>query len=292
MWTREELKRDGKNFVKRHLKKAVLVTLIFWIISSLFGNQQNSGVDYATDRMGISTSIQTSANPFLRFRVGTPSLEFDQDFSREDYDINGNFSREWIESEQPSRSSFLKRLAGSFMIMVSLPIFIALMIISLLGKFIIFNPIRIGKAAFFVEGYEKEPEVKDLFRYFKSPYYRELILNLFVKDLYLFLWSLLFIIPGIYKYYQYIYVDYLLMEDPSMTIHDAIDRSKEMTDGEKWNIFILDMSFIGWYFLSALLLGIPGLLVDPYVDATFGRLYLRKKVVMNLDNRSLPTEEV
>ena len=68
----------------------------------------------------------------------------------------------------------------------------------------------------------------------------------FVKDIYLFLWSLLFVIPGIIKGYSYSQVYYIANENPGMSVDDIITESREMMDGHKWELFILQVSFIGW----------------------------------------------
>ena len=101
---------------------------------------------------------------------------------------------------------------------------------------------------------------------------RIILLNI-VEYLFIFLWSLLFVIPGIYKAYQYRMVDYLMAENPYMTYQRALELSRQMTDGEKFNIFILELSFFGWLFLGALACGIGVFFVNPYIEATFAELY-------------------
>ena len=85
----------------------------------------------------------------------------------------------------------------------------------------------------------------------------------FVKDIYLFLWSLLFVIPGIIKGYSYSQVYYIANENPGMSVDDIITESREMMDGHKWELFILQVSFIGWGILAALTLGLVGLYILP-----------------------------
>ena len=105
------------------------------------------------------------------------------------------------------------------------------------------------------------------------PAYRNVVKVMFMKNLFIFLWSLLFVIPGIYKAYQYRMVDYLMAENPYMTYQRALELSRQMTDGEKFNIFILELSFFGWLFLGALACGIGVFFVNPYIEATFAELY-------------------
>ena len=68
-------------------------------------------------------------------------------------------------------------------------------------------------------------------------------------------------------------VPYILAENPDMKAREALRLSKEMMDGQKWNAFVLGLSFIGWQLLGTLLYGIGTFFVQPYVDATFAELY-------------------
>ena len=104
-----------------------------------------------------------------------------------------------------------------------------------------------------------------------------------VKKVYIFLWGLLFVIPGIVKAYSYRMVPYVLAEDPFISHNDAILLSRRMMDGNKLSVFVLDLSYIGWYFLTALTAGLLGIFyVNPYVYATDAELYriLRKDYVL------------
>ena len=93
----------------------------------------------------------------------------------------------------------------------------------------------------------------------------------------LFLWTLLLIIPGIIKMYEYRFVPYILAENPDLNHNRVLDLSREMTAGEKMNIFILDLSFLGWFILGALFFGIGILFVQPYYDSVNAELYYKLK---------------
>lgn len=90
----------------------------------------------------------------------------------------------------------------------------------------------------------------------------------------IFLWYLLLIIPGIVKSYAYRMVPYILADNPNIGSKEAIKLSNEMTNGHKFNMFVLDISFIGWYLLGILALIVGVLFVLPYVNATEAELYL------------------
>ena len=95
--------------------------------------------------------------------------------------------------------------------------------------------------------------------------------------LYTFLWSLLFIIPGIVKSYSYAMTPYILLDRPELSATDAIKESEKMMNGHKMELFILDLSFIGWILLSILTCGILVLYVEPYMMATKSAFYLELK---------------
>ena len=101
-----------------------------------------------------------------------------------------------------------------------------------------------------------------------------------MRELYIFLWALLFIIPGIVKSYEYYMVPYILAENPNISSARAFELSRIMTNGEKWNIFVLELSFMGWQILGMLACCIGTYFVLPYMDSTFAELYeaMRAKV--------------
>ena len=103
---------------------------------------------------------------------------------------------------------------------------------------------------------------------------------MFLRDLFIGLWSLLFIIPGIIKSYEYRMVAYILADQPELTRKEAFELSRKMMNGNKWNAFVLDLSFIGWGFLAAITFGILGVFyVNPYIQHTDAALYLKLKEV-------------
>ena len=126
-------------------------------------------------------------------------------------------------------------------------------------------PLRVGYAHFTrcIFNYW-DTSVSDMFRRSFNDYGRNLGGMLWM-DLFIFLWSLLFIIPGIVKSYAYFAAPYIMSEFPAVRPTDAIKISMRMTDGFKGELFVLDLSYIGWQLLSALTLGLLGILyVNPY----------------------------
>ena len=104
---------------------------------------------------------------------------------------------------------------------------------------------------------------ESLFDGFRNGFGNNVVASILVQ-LFTFLWSLLFIIPGIIKSYSYSMTYYILADNPDMAPTDAIKASQEMMKGNKWRLFCLDLSYIGWYLLSVLTLGILLLWIAPY----------------------------
>lgn len=87
------------------------------------------------------------------------------------------------------------------------------------------------------------------------------------------LWSLLLIIPGIIKSYSYSMASYILAENPNMTAREAIKESMRIMEGHKMDLFILQLSFLGWAILTAFTFGLAGIYVIPYMQQTFVNFY-------------------
>ncbi|MBQ6569672.1 MAG: DUF975 family protein, partial [Clostridia bacterium] len=144
-------------------------------------------------------------------------------------------------------------------------------------------------ARFFLESREKEADLGNLFWGFKNSYGRN-VLTTFLMRLFISLWSLLFVIPGIVKKYQYSMIPYLLAENPEMSRKRAFELTKSMTKGYKWNLFVLNLSFIGWYILSFIVCcGLPLFFLAPYYQATWAEAYTFLKA--RALEKGLATEE-
>ncbi|MBO6019888.1 MAG: DUF975 family protein [Clostridia bacterium] len=94
-----------------------------------------------------------------------------------------------------------------------------------------------------------------------------------LQYIFIFLWSLLFIIPGIVKMYSYSMSYYLAINHPDWDWKQCIDESRRIMDGNKWKLFVLDLSFIGWYIVGMLACGIGVLWVYPYNEAARAEFY-------------------
>lgn len=116
-----------------------------------------------------------------------------------------------------------------------------------------------------------KPEVADSFCGFND-FWSAFKVN-FLVGLFTFLWSLLFIIPGIVKGFSYSMSLYILAENKGKPALECIKESKDMTNGYKMDLFVLGLSFIGWILLSSITLGIALIWVAPYMYATYTNAY-------------------
>ena len=139
--------------------------------------------------------------------------------------------------------------------------------------FVLGSVVEIGYARFNLDlvDRQKEPEIGTMFGYF--PHWKTTAVARLLRGVYVLLWSLLFIIPGIIAGYSYAMTDYILAEHPELTASEAIAQSKEMMVGNRFRLFCLEFSFIGWDLLSALTLGIGELWLKPYKKAAKAAFY-------------------
>lgn len=114
-------------------------------------------------------------------------------------------------------------------------------------------------------------KINDLFNGFKE-FGRSLVLYLLI-GLFVLLWSLLFIIPGIIASYRYALAFYILRDNPQMSASEALNESKRLMDGYKMDLFLLGLSFIGWALLCILTLGIGLLWLGPYMNTAYTNFY-------------------
>lgn len=152
-------------------------------------------------------------------------------------------------------------------------VFIALAaIIAGVIYFVLGSVIAIGYSGFNLNLVDhNNPGFETLFAFFS--HWKTAAAARFLKSLYTLLWTLLFIIPGIVASYSYAMTEYILAENPNMTAGEAIAVSKEMMTGNRWRLFCLQISFIGWSFLCSLTLGIGNLWLTPYKNAATAAFY-------------------
>lgn len=151
-------------------------------------------------------------------------------------------------------------------------------LIVLVAKVFVGNLLKMGGYRFFILNQTAQPGIGTLHDGFRSGHYVNIVLTMFLRDLFTTLWSLLLVVPGIVKHYEYLMVPYIIAENPAMDYKEAFQISKQMMDGEKMEAFIMDLSFLGWYLLSAVTCGLLAIFyVNPYVQASFAEMYTFNK---------------
>lgn len=274
MWTRKELKEKGKLSFKRNYWKAVLVSLllVFMVRGAVNFGFGGRGGSNESDANAVTTQAEQSET------VGQ-----DQDII-ELPEIVLNPS-DLIDSDDPDSipvgfSDFLIELRntiggiGIFALVVGgILLFIVLFIVIAAIHAFLFNPLEAGTARFFVRNLNDKAEIREL-AYCYDHGYLNVVKTVFLRDLYIVLWGLLLIIPGIIRSYEYRMVNYILAENPEMNTKDVFAMSRDMMRGNKWRAFVLDLSFLGWHLLSLITIGLAGIFyVFPYRNMTNAALY-------------------
>lgn len=160
---------------------------------------------------------------------------------------------------------------------VALGIVLIAGIIGALNGAFISNPLIVGAQKVFINCKDNTAQFGDIGFAFKNSYLNVVKIS-FLKNLFIWLWTLLFVIPGIIKSYEYRMIDYILAEHPDMDRKEVFALSKEMMTGNKWKAFVMDLSFLGWHFLGAITLGIVEIFyAAPYNYLADAELYLALK---------------
>ena len=141
-----------------------------------------------------------------------------------------------------------------------------------LAALILGGTVELGYAKFLLKQHDrKELQFSDLFSQFER--FGTGFAQKFLRTLFIVLWSLLFIIPGIVKGLSYAMTPFILEEHPELTASEAIKASMKLMDGHKMDLFILGLSFIGWSLLACLTMGIGFLFLNPYMNAAYAAFY-------------------
>ena len=161
-----------------------------------------------------------------------------------------------------------------FCLIVSAAISAAISILPGIGALVVTGPLLYAqKCAFRAQAREGKPiNLNDLLRGFKDDFGGTLLIGL-LSDIFIFLWGLLLIVPGIVKAYAYSLAYYVKNDHPEYGWKECLDESQRLMKGHKWEKFMLDLSFLGWGIVGALCLGIGVLWVAAYMAATEAQYY-------------------
>lgn len=137
----------------------------------------------------------------------------------------------------------------------------------------IINVLEVGLFRFFLKNRHEDTPINELSVPFQKNY-KNIVKVQFIKCLRIIVGFIFLVIPGIILSYKYYFVPYLLAENPDLRPEEALELSSQMTDGLKVDIFIFDLSFIGWYILSMCVPYLKSCVVYPYIYAARSELYV------------------
>lgn len=242
MWTISELKQLGWVSMKRNYWLTVLVALIGAIFCS------GEGVNFGSN-LNLNLNLDRSEAAYFPY---LPETEHYYGFES----VGGNL----IE---------ILAIFGAVVAVIAAIIGMA----ALAFQIFVCNPLEIGVKRYTLQHIQANSSLEDLLFGFRSNYLDN-VKTMFLRNLYIFLWSLLLVIPGIIKSYSYRLVPYILAEHPEMDAKEVLETSRRLMDGHKWHTFVLELSFIGWSILSAVTCGICGILIqNPYQAMTNAYLF-------------------
>lgn len=250
MWTRKELKQRAKDALGRNYWKIVLVTFLSLMVNGALNSSA-----------GASSSQPTVVIRNTDAQIGQEGT------------VNGVMA---ALTESVQEMSDVEIIVYGVIIAVVILIAV-LLIMAVMYAFIalLANPFSVGVYRFMAKSVDDKAEVKEVAYGFDHSY-KNIVKTMFQVDLRVFGWACLFIIPGIYKRYQYRMVPYLLTKQPDMNYKEALRLSSDMMQGEKWHAFVLDLSFIPWHLLGMITCGmVEFFYVGPYVYLTHAALYCR-----------------
>lgn len=243
-WTRAELKTWAKETLHRYYWRIVLVSFIMTAAVGAVGGSSGRVSNLFSSDSGSSSTPQSS-----------------QDFSQT------------LDSFRSTTSSV--RLTAGALTAIAVLLLVAIITSVALSLFVV-NPLVVGCRHFFSEILTEDAQLREMTAGFNKGSYLNVVKNMFLMGLFTSLWTLLLIIPGIIKAYEYRMIPYLLTDHPEWSTRELFDASKEMMSGNKWDTFVLDLSFIGWAILGAITCGIATLFwVAPYQNLTYAALYRR-----------------
>ena len=269
MWTRVELKERAKAALHRNYWKIVLVSSLLFFLGYGIGGHFAFGMNGNGGRQAEEADTGEEAY--------TEEADIGEVVYTEESDAGQESGGAEAETQR-HKVSFMEIVAVGIMASV-LAVFLFVVTFAAFFVFDIFlcNPLSVGGCRFMVKSVVDVSQVKEISYGFDHSY-RNVVKVLFFRDLHVLLWTLLFVIPGIVKMYQYYMVPYILTEHPDLEYRAALQMSRDMMEGNKWKTFVLGLSFILWDFFGVITFGIGEILyVQPYRQLTFAALYCKLK---------------
>ena len=228
---------DFRRIARDALRGKWTMAVIVGVVAAMLGGAGSGGLEVKlnVDRLGAHASLELAG--------------------RTVFSTSGNLT--------PETGLFL---AGSALYITLLAIAMAAV------YFVLSSVVSVGYARSnlnLVDGGEASFEA--LFGYF--PHWKNAAWTKLRKSLFILGGFLLLVVPGILASFSYAMTEFVLAEDPELSAAEAMARSKELMEGNRWRLFCLELSFIGWGILSALTLGIGNLWLTPYSQAANAAFY-------------------
>lgn len=277
MWERKKIKERGKQVVHKNYWTAIVVCFLIALFTGEFG----------TSTLGIWQEEDSLDSNYI---IHQQEYEIDSFFTKRDSkEALTDTQLKIAKATEANLNSILRPQKYIFKIWDAITSFhinqpklgIGLSIgavIALVFTILVADPLIVGGKKYFINAQKgKNARVRNLGEVFQKEHWINVVVIMFLRNLYNALWYLT-IVGGVIKTYEYRMIPYLLAENPNMKRKEAFHISKQMMKGNKWRVFVLDISFFGWYFLSVLTFGLLSILyVNPYNVATNAELYVELK---------------
>lgn len=297
MWKRKELKSRAKKSIKKNYWTAIVVCFLIALLTGEFGSSI----------MGIFQT-EDSMDPYYIITHPNAVLEGNEEQKENDFykqqeeivkeleqkkdSLNNtqlkvyNFIETYLDSITKSQKFIFKIsdavksfIAEKDVLGIGL---IILSIISVAFSIFIANPLIVALRRYFIMARKKQnTKINVVLDIFKKESWLSITITMLLKDIFTILWFLT-IIGGFIKMYEYAMIPYIIGDKTNIKWKEAFNISKQMMKGNKWKLFVLDLSFIGWEILSLFTFGLLNILyVNPYKIATNVELYevLKKKAI-------------
>ena len=264
MWTRKSVKQKGKKAFVGNFWKCVLVAIILSIVIGAGGFGAGGGSSMSQTMTNIIASSNNSNNDDRNVDTNVDNTDDDDASHKVTFDIDLANPR---SIDQEDINIFIGFLV------VGAVVYVVIMAFAMAFRYFLMVPFEYGCRKFFRKNLDEPAKLTNIVYVFDS-HYKNIVKTAFLTDLFIWLWSLLFIVPGIIKAYSYRLVPYIMSENPEMNFRDAQAESARLMNGNKWKTFVLDLSFIGWDILSIFTWGLLEIFfVAPYKASTDAALY-------------------
>ncbi len=289
-----------KDNAKLALKKNFWIIMAVVIVGSILGcNWSGIARNNGSANVNVNTGTGSTQKMLMQLenvinQISDSNFTYDYDESKTDVDNLESFYAAFLDYFDLTHQEFMKMLRGAILIILVIVILINIILSVIqfvIGSFLS-APIGVGVSNFFMRNRKGIGRFTDMFSAFNKGKYMNTVKAMFSSNIRMFGWSLLFYFPGLVKYYQMYFMSYIMAENPSITPARAREISSKMTEGHKWQIFVLELSFLGWILLAMMLflivvvcscglLTLPGMLllypVNAYQYATFAELYAERR---------------